>query len=622
MGATILVLSADWRDRMIAPGPLAQQHSQLLERTGAAANCAACHSAAERSVAGWAVSLVSANNSAQSQSQLCMKCHEKTIAGELAVAAHNVPADALAQLTAAKNTTSDVGGTLPLPLPKRQGNSIACSSCHREHHGAAADLTAMNNSACQTCHQRKFESFAADHPDFGVWPYERRTRIAFNHASHRGKHFAEKKQSFDCRACHVEDATGTFQLTASYEATCAKCHDEKIATSIGRGVPMFAMPTLDIAALKSAGFDVGSWPKGATGDFDGRLPPLMKLLLAGDSAAAKAMQRLGADFDFQDVNPKDREQLEACATLEAAIKRLVAAMAESPDAAVRERMQQALGVTLPKEQVDALVAGLSTDALRTASDAWGFGPGAAGKDSKEKEEYKTPITGPRYAGTSPGGRVGMSRPIAFAPAGTWFRDDSTFAVRYRPRGHADPAFTALLNVIAATPDVSQRPVAAAMLKELTKPSEPGLCVSCHSLEKSAAGELMVNWRSYDRSKEPRGFTKFSHSPHLLLPQLADCTHCHAIDDAAANAAAYTDVDPRRFASDFVAISKRQCVECHTAKAAGDRCQSCHNYHVQSADRLRIADFGLRIGETSAQSAIRNPQPEVPKTSTDTPPSHR
>ena len=29
------------------------------------------------------------------------------------------------------------------------------------------DLTAVDNVACQTCHQQRFQSFATDHPDFG-----------------------------------------------------------------------------------------------------------------------------------------------------------------------------------------------------------------------------------------------------------------------------------------------------------------------------------------------------------------------------------------------------------------------------------------------------------------------
>ncbi len=178
------------------------------------------------------------------------------------------------------------------------------------------------------------------------------------------------------------------------------------------------------------------------------------------------------------------------------------------------------------------------------------------------------------------------RPIAFALAGKWVRDDQSLSIRYHPGGHSDPVLATWLNVLAETPDLNQKPIAAAMFKELSKPTAPGLCVSCHSVEQAAAGELVINWRAYDRTAEPRGFTKFSHKPHLLLPQLADCTHCHSIDGAASVATPYADVDPQRFVSDFAAMSKRQCTQCHTTKAAGDRCQSCHNYHVESAEAWR------------------------------------
>jgi len=61
---------------------------------------------------------------------------------------------------------------------------------------------------------------------------------------------------------------------------------------------MLALPTLDVDILKKTGHDIGAWPKGATGDFDGRLPPPMKLLLAGDPAAKKAIEKIGAGFEF------------------------------------------------------------------------------------------------------------------------------------------------------------------------------------------------------------------------------------------------------------------------------------------------------------------------------------
>jgi hypothetical protein len=43
----------------------------------------------------------------------------------------------------------------------------------------------------------------------------------------------------------------------------------------------------------------------------------------------------------------------------------------------------------------------------------------------------------------------------------------------------------------------------------------------------------------------------------------------------------------RFVSEFKPLTKRQCAECHTKTAAGDRCQSCHNYHVETVEGWRI-----------------------------------
>ncbi len=96
IGAAIIGLSANWRDRVIAPGPLARQHAQLLERTGAQPNCAACHAAAEQNMAGWIASLVVARGDRLTQPQLCMKCHTKTISVDLALAAAQCASRAVA----------------------------------------------------------------------------------------------------------------------------------------------------------------------------------------------------------------------------------------------------------------------------------------------------------------------------------------------------------------------------------------------------------------------------------------------------------------------------------------------------------------------------------------------
>ncbi len=561
VGLVVVCLSADWRDRAIAPGPLAQQHAQLMERASTPANCTACHSAANQNLAGWMTSLVVHRDDQPTQSQLCMKCHSQTIANEFALMAHNVPAEILQRLRTrdvqlVENAGDKDGShkaarvrTLPLPLPTREGSVVACSTCHREHHGARFDLTVMDNQACQSCHQQRFESFATDHPDFGVWPYERRTRIAFNHASHRDKHFAEKKQSFNCATCHTADNTGKVQLTASYEATCAACHDEKISTSVARGVPMLALPTMDVAALRSAGLEIGTWPKGATGDFDGRFPPVMKLLLAGDPAAAQALAKLRPDFDFQDIDPKNRQQLEACAALATATVKLCNDLAASPNVTIRTRLQIALGRELNDMQVRLLIGGLSADTVRSAAGSW---------FSESKAALTTPNVAPATNSPSIQSKANQPRVAIFASAGDWQYDEGSFSIRYRPTAHADPVLATWLDVLADAPALNEHPVAAAMFKDLSKPTAPGLCASCHSVERTAADSLVVNWRANDRTSEPRGFTKFSHGPHLLIPQLADCTHCHAIDSKAAATTAYTDLNPAQFVSDFAPLAKQQC----------------------------------------------------------------
>jgi hypothetical protein len=568
-GGLLVLLSADWRNKVIAPGPLSTPHAQLFNRGQEIAKCSACHAASDASAADWTMSLGAGHHGGATQSQLCLNCHEKTIAPAVALTAHNLPQEKLLQLTGARSPAARGVVASVVRAAISPGGQLSCAACHREHHGRAFDLTAMDNTACQACHQQRYESFAADHPDFGDWPHERRTRIAFSHASHRAKHFAEKNVAFDCRTCHVEDAAGDVQLTLSFEAACASCHDEKIATSVARGIPMFALPTLDVDALREAGHDIGPWPEKATGDFDGRLPTVMKLLLARDPAAAEAMATLGDDFDFFDVDPDDPKQLAACATIAGAISQLMLDLGNSGSDIVRERLSLALGGNVTPVESAGLFAGLSADTLH----------GAANWLPPSDSNSARPMA-PRGEDKSPG----VSE-VAYDAAGTWFRDDDTLSIRYRPAAHADPVLASWLQLVSRA-DLPKQPVREAAFKELTDPAAPGLCVSCHSVEQVASGALTVNWRSYNRRSELRPFTKFSHGPHLVLPQLADCTECHAINDAADVAKSYVDADAHQYVKGFKSMSRQKCAACHTATAAGDRCQSCHNYHVTAPEFAR------------------------------------
>lgn len=573
-----MLLSANWRDGFISPGPLARQHAQLLEQSGTAPQCAACHSAATGGVATWTKTTLLGHGDGPNQSQLCMNCHEQSIDPQLALAAHNLPPADLQQLT------KKVSGTFS-SAPRE----LTCAVCHREHHGADFNLAKMNNGSCQACHVQRYESFAGDHPDFGNWPYERRTRIAFDHASHQTKHFTEKNEAFDCQICHVPDATQSAQLLAGYEQSCAKCHDEKIATSLTQGVPMLVLPILDVETLRTAGFNIGSWPEGVTGDFDGRLPPPMKLLLAADPATMKAMTTLGPDFEFIDVDPDDSEQLQAVSDLAIGIRKLLAELSQSGPQAVRARLQKSLGREIGDTQLDALTAGLSVDTLRPAVTAW-FPDAEAGKN---------PWPAPQDTGQDE-----SATERSFAPAGSWTRNDATFSINYNFTGHADPVLAEWLALLVDSPGIHERPWASALLQEMSKPTAPGLCASCHSIEQRGPDDLVVNWRAFDPQDSPRTFTRFSHAPHLTLPTLADCTACHAVDTAANTSASYTDLDPHRFVSDFRPMSKRECATCHTAAAAGDSCQSCHRYHVE---RTEVEQLDLPASLRTSSAILRGHQ---------------
>jgi hypothetical protein len=173
------------------------------------------------------------------------------------------------------------------------------------------------------------------------------------------------------------------------------------------------------------------------------------------------------------------------------------------------------------------------------------------------------------------------------PAGTWRRDDATFSIRYEPASHADPVLASWLELLTKTANLSNRPVASAMFAELTSPTAAGLCASCHSVERQADGQMSINWRAHDRSTVPRSLTRFSHRPHLLLPQLADCTSCHAINDSAAATVSSGASTPAAFVSEFTPMSKQNCVQCHTQNSAGETCQQCHNYHVEHVEAWRM-----------------------------------
>ncbi len=153
-------------------------------------------------------------------------------------------------------------------------------------------------------------------------------------------------------------------------------------------------------------------------------------------------------------------------------------------------------------------------------------------------------------------------PAKMLPDGGWYRDDLRMAISYRGAGHADPVLQAVVELAGSLPESD--PVRSGLLRSAAVAS----CVECHVGALSASGP---QWTAQQPLIPSPKRAKFSHRPHLTIPQLSDCAHCHRTASTAEQATV---------SSGFQSLGKAACVSCHTASAAGDRCTQCHFYHPQ------------------------------------------
>jgi hypothetical protein len=277
------------------------------------------------------------------------------------------------------------------------------------------------------------------------------------------------------------------------------------------------------------------------------------LLLAADPRMADVIAALGPRLDLYDVDPDDAKQLAAVAELSSAIRSLLDELSEAGPESIEHRLEFVLGRELSRGEVDALSRRLTVQEL------------AAFRDQQ-------------FA--SAGGIAGRSAPDERSLAGSWVNDDRTLSLRYLPAGHADPWVRAWLDVTAEAASGPYAAMAEPLLRAALKPTAPGQCGSCHSVERDAAGKLAIQWRPFDPPSAPPELTRFDHGPHVIQPQMSDCASCHRIKSGL-ETASYSGDDPHQFVSGFEPMSKSACVTCHTAGAAGDGCTQCHNYHVHA-----------------------------------------
>jgi len=367
LGLLLACWNSPGRNDFLAPGQLTGHHAQILTGKGTD-RCASCHGAGDKTLATWMRDAVSLGKHIPvSQSQLCMDCHDQSLHAEFAMLAHNLPAGQLESLT--QNTVS-THSNLGFPDPRNSAGQLACATCHQEHHGADFNLSALTDNQCQTCHVNHFHSFERDHPEFNQWPFSQRTGIAFDHVSHSVKHFTEKNETFNCQQCHVDDQDGNVKLVASFETTCAQCHQERIVGDQTPDWTLLQLPMLDIAAMEKAGYSVGLWPESCSGDFDGQLPPPMKLLLMSDSRTAAILNRHGAGFQFSDLDAEDPDDVSDAVTLAWSIKELLFELTVKGNQEIESRLSQVLNASPTARASRGLTYGLHEAVFAQAQQQW------------------------------------------------------------------------------------------------------------------------------------------------------------------------------------------------------------------------------------------------------------
>ena len=166
--------------RSLSPGDVAAHHARIDVK------CSQCHEPGREVAA-----------------VRCERCHDPLTSGRLMHSAHVF-----------------VGSGDPRRAEASE--DLACSSCHSEHRGRGADLAAVDDRECATCHL--FSSLSA-HSEFAAVKAGATAGVGlqFNHL----KHFEEfaKAQGGSCELCHRPTADRRGFAPISFDRDCTMaCH--------------------------------------------------------------------------------------------------------------------------------------------------------------------------------------------------------------------------------------------------------------------------------------------------------------------------------------------------------------------------------------------------------------
>lgn len=369
-GILLLLMAIPQREIAFVPGDLSQKHAQILGNKLISERCSLCHPNSHPG-----------NTTSVTQDELCMKCHNSHMPDAAMGNPHDLDSAYLTDLSdktpLAKVRFASIENALGLHTNTIE--KTKCAMCHIEHHGKQSDLKAMSNKSCQTCHKNQFQSFASGHPQFDGYPYRTERRIAFDHAAHQSKYFAQKNQEFSCKLCHLDSGQGAndpiVMRGVGFEDACASCHLESIRASTVNGWAIFQTPCLDPNVIEESGSELANWPKNAVFDNEGEISIVLRLLLAADPSQADALRELATVQDLKDLSQSKRSSTST--TIARGYRDLVQDIAANGQSAVARRLKIVGEATLLRELnrhelqlIQRMTAGLPPDLFRQISEQW------------------------------------------------------------------------------------------------------------------------------------------------------------------------------------------------------------------------------------------------------------
>ena len=372
IGLLALALTYAGDAQILLPGPLISGHAAVEE-------CGTCHTTVGNGQFAWLQAIV-APSDAHKDAKACLSCHQ--VVPE-ALAAHGEMLDRLETMTERLRTTAaaeqtPMAGVLReavFPKDSALSDGIFCATCHKEHQGEAADLSAVPTKLCQACHAVQFDSFLDGHPDFTDFPFRRRTRVNFDHVSHFGEHFPKTRAKDTntqptpsvCGDCHQLASDKKHMDVKPFKTVCSNCHLHQIVgterLSSHQGMAFLTLPGLDLDTLAERGVSPGQWPRGS----EAKVTPFMALLIGREPAQRVAMD-LVQRLNLKDLSGVSELEIQAVQWFAWQAKILLHALSTSKPSETLERLSP--GSAPDPELMAQLTAHLPRDVVIGAIREW------------------------------------------------------------------------------------------------------------------------------------------------------------------------------------------------------------------------------------------------------------